>query len=141
MADHALSDADYRRIAAFRTELRRFLRFSEDAAREVGLTAQQHQALLAIRGHAGAGPPSVGELAAALQLRHHSVVGLVDRLEEAGLVRRETDPGDNRRVLLRISPGGDAVLGKLTQAHLDEHARLREMLHREAPPSRPRSAG
>ena len=99
------------------------------------------QALLAIRGHAGAGPPSVGELAAALQLRHHSVVGLVDRLEEAGLVRRETDPGDNRRVLLRISPGGDAVLGKLTQAHLDEHARLREMLHREAPPSRPRPAG
>ena len=64
MADHALSDADYRRIAAFRTELRRFLRFSEDAAREVGLTAQQHQALLSIRGHAGTGPPSVGELAA-----------------------------------------------------------------------------
>src|SRR5215475_8060129 len=86
--EQPLSDDDYRALAAFRAGLRRFLRFSEDAARAAGLTPQQHQLLVAVRGHAGPEPPTIGELADALQIKHHSAVGLIDRMTEAGYVRR-----------------------------------------------------
>src|SRR5690606_30729116 len=89
-----LSDRDYRALAEFRSALRRFLHFSEQAAREAGITPAQHQLLLAVRGFAGPGTPVVGDLAEALQLRHHSTVELVDRAERAGLVTRVPDPDD-----------------------------------------------
>lgn len=128
MEDRAFSDDDYRAIAAFRAGLRRFLRFSEDAARAAGLSPQQHQLLLSVRGHAGADPPTIGQLAEALQIRHHSTVGLVDRMEHAGYVRREGSVVDNRRVHVVITPAGESILRSLTAAHQREHRHLREAL-------------
>jgi len=113
-----LSAADYQALAEFRYQIRRFLRFSEQAARRAGLEPAQHQLLLAIK--AFTGEPSVGELAERLQLRHHSVVGLIDRLAESGLVRRNRAEGDRRQVRVRLTPKGDAVLRKLSLDHRAE---------------------
>jgi DNA-binding MarR family transcriptional regulator len=124
VATTPLSDQDYQTIAAFRAAIRRFLRFSEEAARSIGLTPQQHQALLAIRGFPGPDLPAVRDLAEALQLRHHSVVGLVDRLEEGGYVRRLPSPTDSRVVLLAITDKGEQRLDELTGAHMREQERL-----------------
>jgi DNA-binding MarR family transcriptional regulator len=124
VATKALTDGDYRTIADFRAAIRRFLRFSEEAARSIGLTPQQHQALLAIRGYHGPDLPAVRDLAEALQLRHHSVVGLVDRLEEGGYVRRLPSPTDSRVVLLAITEKGERMLDELTGAHIREQERL-----------------
>lgn len=121
-------DEDYRTLAAFRAALRRFLRFSEEAARAAGLSPQQHQLLVAIRGHAGNEPPTIGELAEALQIRHHSTVELIDRMAERGLVRREPSTVDNRRVHVVITPEGDAVLRSLTSSHRQEHRQLAVVL-------------
>jgi DNA-binding MarR family transcriptional regulator len=115
----APSDRDYAALAAFRRALRAFLAFSEEAARAAGLTPQQHQALLAIRG-AKDSETTVGELAASLLLKPHTVVGLVDRLARAGLVRRRSDAEDRRRVLLALTAKGEKVLKKLSATHLAE---------------------
>ena len=124
-----LSTNDYRSLATFRRALRVFLRFSEDAARAAGLTPSQHQLLLAIRGHSGVGAPSMGEVADALQLRHHSTVELVNRAETGGLVRRRVDPADARRHLLELTGGGEKLLASLSLQHREELRRFRtEML-------------
>lgn len=124
-----LSDADYQAIAAFRTVLRRFLHFSEEAARGAGISPQQHQLLLAIRGYRGESEaPTIGELAEALQVRHHSAVGLVDRLAAAGLVNRTTAETDARKVFVHLTPQGDDVLFGLTSAHRREHRELSVVL-------------
>lgn len=123
-----LTDEEYRRLASFRSALRRFLRFSEDAAREAGLTPQQHQLLLAARGWPGDGDPTVGTLADMLQLRHHSTVELVRRAEDAGLVAVNADPDDRRRQLVSPTPRGLALLSTLTILHRDELRRLRDEL-------------
>jgi DNA-binding MarR family transcriptional regulator len=115
----APSDRDYAALAAFRRTLRTFLAFSEEAARAAGLTPQQHQALLAIRG-AKDSETTVGELAASLLLKPHTVVGLADRLARAGLVRRKPDAGDRRRVLLAPTAKGEKVLKRLSATHLAE---------------------
>jgi DNA-binding MarR family transcriptional regulator len=115
-----LSAADYQVLAEFRYQIRRFLRFSEQAARRAGLEPAQHQLLLAVKAHAG--QPTVGELAERMQLRHHSVVGLIDRLAEGGLVRRNRAEGDRRRVSVRLTPKGEAVLRKLSVEHRAELA-------------------
>jgi DNA-binding MarR family transcriptional regulator len=127
-AEKPLNDVDYRALAAFRAGLRRFLRFSEEAARGAGLTPQQHQLLVAIRGHPGPHPPTIGELAEALQIRHHSAVGLVDRMEQGGYVRRGASTLDNRRVFVLITPTGEAMLRSLTAAHRLEYRRLAEVV-------------
>ena len=119
-----ITDTEYEALAGFRYALRRFLRFSEDAARAAGLEPQQHQALLAIRGFGGGGPMSVGDLAERLQVRHHSAVGLLDRLVSLGLVRREPSPDDRRRVLLRLTPAGRRTLGRVSGAHRAELRRV-----------------
>jgi len=111
------SRADYEKLAAFRYTLRRFLRFSEEAAAAVGLTPQQHQALLAIEGFPARNYASVSELAERLQLAHHSVVGLLDRMEKAGWITRGSSPDDKRIVLVRASPEGRNLLRRLTRAH------------------------
>ena len=123
-----LSDADYRAIASFRAALRRFLHFSEEAARAAKISPQQHQLLLAIRGFEGAGAPAIGDLAEALQIRHHSCVGLVDRLEQHGFVRRVTGAEDARMVFVEISPPGKELLAGLTSAHRHEHGQLHAIL-------------
>jgi len=116
----SLTEADYRRILDFRTRLRRFLHWSEEQARAAGLTPAQHQLLLAVRGHDGERPPTISDLAGYLLLQHHSVVGLVDRAERAGLVRRVSDPDDRRVVRVALEPKGAAALEQLTWAHLAE---------------------
>jgi DNA-binding MarR family transcriptional regulator len=118
----------YETLAAFRQALREFLRFSQDAARAAGLTPQQHQALLAIKGFPGGTPISVGELAGRLQVRHHSAVGLVDRLVKARLLRRVPLRTDRRKVTLRLTAGGEKILRKLSAAHLSELRKLRPHL-------------
>jgi DNA-binding MarR family transcriptional regulator len=119
-----ITDADYRRLLEFRTGLRRFLRWSEEQAQSAGVSATQHQLLLAIRGHPGADGPTIGEVAEHLLLRHHSAVGLVDRAEAAGLVRRRQDRDDHRVVRLRLTAHGAETLRRLTAATLEELARL-----------------
>ena len=104
-------------LARFRYSLRRFLRFSEQAARSAGITPQRHQALLAIKGFAGCERITIGELAEALQIRHHSAVGLVDRLIAEGYARRMPAKDDRRRVRLALSPRAEAILEELTHAH------------------------
>lgn len=119
-----LSDADYRSLLDLRTRLRGFLRWSEDQARHAGLTGTQHQLLLAVRGHADPRGPTIGELADYLYVRHHSAVGLVDRADAAGLIRRLEDPDDRRVVRVRLSPTGAKALGRLSKVHIEELARL-----------------
>ena len=128
MPEDRFSDHDYRAIAAFRARLREFLRFSEEAARSAGISPQQHQLLLAVRGYDGPGNPSIGELAEALQIRHHSCVGLVDRMEGMDLVQRFPSPDDARKVLVRLTPGGQRVLAQLTDAHQREHRHLHDVI-------------
>jgi DNA-binding MarR family transcriptional regulator len=119
---------DYEALAAFRRALRRFLAFSEDAARGNGLTAQQHQAILAIKGYTGAGPMTVGELADHLLVRHHSAVELVDRLVRAELVNRIESSDDRRRVALILTPKASAILAELSAIHLEELKQSRALL-------------
>src|SRR3954453_8440419 len=99
-----LTDADYERLLAFRDQLRRFVHWSENQAVAAGITPAQYQLLLAIRGHGS--DPTVGDIAEHLLLRHHSVVGLVDRAEDAGLVTRMIDRDDHRIVRLRLTRDG-----------------------------------
>jgi len=115
-----LSLADYRALAGFRHELRRFLHFSEEAARDVGLEPQQHQLLLAVRGMPDGTAATVGALADRLQLRHHSTVELVDRSEARGLVRRAPHPGDRRQVIVALTAAGAGLLRRLSLAHRTE---------------------
>lgn len=119
-----LSHREYQALARFRHALRVFQRFSEQAARRAGITPAHHQLLLAVRGHP-AGAPIIGDLAEALQVKHHSVVGLLDRAEAAGLVERESDPDDNRRQRILLTPEGIDVLERLSATHRDELRRFR----------------
>lgn len=117
----SITGSDYEALAEFRYQIRKFLHFSERAAREAGIEPQQHQLLLAIRGFTGPGePPSIGILAERLQIQHHSTVELVDRLVERGLVARSRGPADRRQVLVHLTPRGEAELEKLTAYHLAE---------------------
>ena len=125
-----VSDADYVQLAELRAGLRRFLRFSEDAARAAGLTPSQHQALLAIRGWGVAAGPTIGELAERLQVRHHSAVGLVDRLVRLGLLRRRRSTADRRRIALAVTARGERLLASLSAAHREELRRLAPELRR-----------
>lgn len=115
-------------MLAFRTSLRRFQRWSEDEARAAGLTHVQHQLLVAIKGHPGAGAPTVGDLASYLLLRPHSAVELVDRAEAAGLVRRVPDTADARVVRVELTNRGDLLVTRLTRSHLEELHKLAAVL-------------
>ncbi len=130
----ALTQADYETLSELRYLMRRFAAFSEAAAREAGLTPQQHQALLAIKGFPGAARATIGDLAERLNVRHHSVVGLVDRLVSRGLLRRRLDPSDRRRVRVGLTGKSRELLASLSRTHRDELRRLapllRELLER-----------
>jgi DNA-binding MarR family transcriptional regulator len=114
------SKEDYQTLAEFRYALRCFLHFSENAAESAGLTLQQHQALLFIIGYPGREQVTVGELAERLQVRHHSAVGLVNRLEEQGLVERIHDRQDRRQVFIQLTDKGVGVLKGLASTHREE---------------------
>jgi DNA-binding MarR family transcriptional regulator len=112
-------------LAAFRYTLRKFLRFSENAARECGVTPQQHQLLLGIAGFTGKGRATISELAEFLQERNNSVVGLVERAVEGGLVRRQSGPSDKRTVVVSLTRRGEEVLSRLALLHHEEVKRVR----------------
>jgi DNA-binding MarR family transcriptional regulator len=117
-----------RRLARFRYHLRQFLRFSEKAARAVGVTPQQHQLLLGVAGHTGRGWATISELAEFLQERHNAVVGLVERAERRGLVRKSRGTRDRRLVLVSMTARGERVISRLGRAHQHEVDRLKAVL-------------
>ena len=121
-----LTDEEFAELLRFRGALRRFLHWSEQRARDAGLTPMQHQLLLAIRGHDGT--PTVGDIADHLLLRHPSAVELVDRAERAGLVTRSLDDTDRRVVRLALTPLGQRRIASLSAAHLEELTRLQSGL-------------
>jgi DNA-binding MarR family transcriptional regulator len=125
-----LGQEEFASLLAFRTGLRRYLRWSEAQARSAGLTPAQHQLLLAVRGHSTSTGPSIGELADYLLLRHHSTVELVDRAELAGLVRRVPDAEDGRVTRVALTPLGERTLAELTRVHLEELRRLAPIMQR-----------
>jgi DNA-binding MarR family transcriptional regulator len=125
-----LAKADYEALAQFRYLLRQLASFSEAAARAATLTTQQHQALLAIRGFPGRERITIGELAERLNLRHHSVVGLIDRLGARTLVRRRRDAVDGRRVLIELTSKGRKLLASLSVTHREELGRIAPLLQR-----------
>ncbi|PTX97832.1 MarR family transcriptional regulator [Opitutus sp. ER46] len=126
----AITKHHYETLAAWRYALRRFLRFSQDAARGAGIPPQQHQALLAIKGFPGRDFATVGELAERLMLKHHSAVGLVDRLAKRGLVRRRVSTTDRRRSEVRVTARGETLIRRLSAAHVHELRNLRPELRR-----------
>jgi DNA-binding MarR family transcriptional regulator len=115
-----VTKADYETLAAFRYALRQFLRFSEEVAQGVGLTPQQYQALLMIKGFPDRERIMIGEMAERLQVRHHSAVGLIDRLVAQGLVVRTPALEDKRQVYITLTPQGEKVLDMLAASHRDE---------------------
>jgi DNA-binding MarR family transcriptional regulator len=123
-----ITKTDYETLAAFRYALRRFLRFTEEGARAAGLTPQQHQLLLAIKGRPGRSWTSIGELAEALQIRHHTAVGLVNRCEESRLIRRVVDPSDRRQVRVLLTTKGERILERLSSRNRRELETLRRAL-------------
>jgi DNA-binding MarR family transcriptional regulator len=126
----ALRNADYARLLALRTRLRRFEHWSALQAADHGLTSSQHQLLLAVRGHPGPLGPTVGEVAGYLMVRHNTAVELVDRTQDLGLLERHRDPDDHRVVRLALSRAGRSRLAALSAAHLEELTRLARMIDR-----------
>ncbi|HRH40255.1 MAG TPA: MarR family transcriptional regulator [Pyrinomonadaceae bacterium] len=125
-----LSKLDYEKLAAFRYTLRQFLKFSEDEAQSAGLTPQQHQALLAIKGFPGREQITNKELAEWLQIKHHSAVGLVNRLESQNLISRQQSNTDKREVYIMLTNQGAALLERLSAAHQKELQQIASQLSR-----------
>jgi len=119
-----LKRSEYAALAEFRYAVRQFLHFSEEAARQAGIEPQQHQALLAMRGFGDNNRITIGELAERLQVRHHSAVGLVDRLAALGHAKRVPSQKDRRQVFVKLTPKGSALLEKLTSIHRRELQRI-----------------
>jgi DNA-binding MarR family transcriptional regulator len=125
-----LATRDYAQLASFRHALRGFLRFSEAAAAQEGLSSQHYQAMLILRGWPDGQPVSINDLAQQLLIKHNSAVGLVDRLVDQGLVVRERSTVDRRKAELRLSPRGRQVLGKLAEMHRGELRRIGPIMKR-----------
>lgn len=115
-----MKKGEFKALAVFRYELRKFLRFSEEAARDQGLTPQQYQALLAIEGFSGPDEITLGELAEQLQIVSHSAVGLVDRMVKRKLIKRHTSEQDKRSVSIKLTPVGRSLLEKVAAIHRRE---------------------
>ena len=125
----SIKQSQYEALAAFRYSLRQFLRFSEDAARELGLMPHQHQALLAIKGFPLRQRITVGELAQRLQIRHNSAVELVNRLVADKLVTREKSKMDHRQVYVTLTERGSNLLEQLSTVHKQELQRIGPQLN------------
>ncbi len=118
--DQEISLSQYQSLAEFRYQLRRFLHFSEQAARSVGLEPQQHQLLLALKGLPLDRSATVGELAERLQIQHHSTVELINRMVEKNFLERSRDESDQRKVIVHLTPYGEEILRKLSLLHRTE---------------------
>lgn len=129
---------DYEALANFRFELRKFLAFSDAAAAKAGLTPQQHQALLTIKGFSTKIPVSIGELAKLLFIKHHTAVELVDRMTKLGLLSRVVDDTDARRALIKLTREGELRLRKLSKIHAAELGAVGPTLMKILKPFRPR---
>ncbi len=129
-----LLDEDYQRLLAFRSELRAFLRWSEQQADNAGLTPSLHQLLLVLRGHPAEPGPTVGQVAEELHIRHHSAVELAQRAETAGLICRVRDDADHRRLHLALTGTGRTRLEDLTREHLPRIGALAQTLERVVNP-------
>ena len=127
---HKLTTADYARLAAFRHALRRFLRFSESAAAEVGINGQHYQALLIVRASPEHSRVTINELAQQLLVKHNTAVELVDRLVRQDLVQREPSSVDRRKVELGLTPRGRQLLARLAAMHRRELQRIGPTLKR-----------
>jgi DNA-binding MarR family transcriptional regulator len=123
-----LEKQDYVALAQLRRDIRKFIRFAEEGAREEGITPQQHQVLLAIKGQPKRDWASISEVADFLQLRHHTVVGLIDRCESAGLVRRSQSAEDRRKVEVSLTSKGENILARLAKRNFEQLYALRENL-------------
>ncbi len=123
-----LTKQDFEALAQFRFGIRHYLRLSEEMVRKDGLTPQQYQLMLALKGFPGRDWAMVRELAERLQLRHHSVVELVNRAQNQGLVARAADPGDGRVVRVLLTPAGERVLGHLSALHRAQLLRMGAVL-------------
>ncbi|MGI8469189.1 MAG: MarR family winged helix-turn-helix transcriptional regulator [Pyrinomonadaceae bacterium] len=126
--ENFLSKSEYETLSDFRYAVRQFIQFSKDAAESVGLTPHQHQALLAIKGFPNRDKITNGELAERLRIKHHSAVGLVNRLEAQNLVVREQSDADRREVYLTLSRRGEELLERLTAVHQEELQNLAPQL-------------
>ena len=143
-----LGDEAYANLAATRRLMRRYLAFSERAAESARLEPQHYQLLLMLRGLTPRGEASVSDLADWLQIRHHSAVGLVDRMQARGLVDRKADPSDGRRVLVGLTRRGRSALRSLAVLHRDELFRLapgmveqlQQLVNNAPPPDVPQMA-
>jgi len=125
-----LTKANYEALAEFRWELRKFLAFSETAANQAGVTPQQHQLMLAIKGAPGKESLTIGEIAERLLVRHHTIVELVDRLSDVGLVVRSPDPNDKRKIQVSLTKSGNSVIDRLSSVHVDELKNIRPTLRK-----------
>ncbi|WP_308283062.1 MarR family winged helix-turn-helix transcriptional regulator [Pseudonocardia nigra] len=123
-----LTKQDFEALARFRFGIRRYLRFSEETVRHHGLTPQQYQLLLALKGYPDREWATVRELADRLQLRHHSIVELVNRAQGQGLVERTAHPDDGRAVRVVLTMQGEEILGRLSALHRDELGRMQAVL-------------
>lgn len=117
---HAITDTDYQLLAELRHQIRRFMSFSEQAARDAGMEPQQHQYLLAVKGLPPGASPTIGEIAERLMIQHHSTVELTNRLEERGLVERHRGEADRRQVFIHLTALGETLLHELSRHHLEE---------------------
>lgn len=126
--DKPMTQQQYQALADFRYQLRRFLRYSEQAARRNGMTPLQYQLLLQIKSYPEGNRATIGALAERLQAKHHGVVALATRCEKLGLIARQTSRDDRRVVYLTISAKGDRALEHLARWHRDEHRSLRGRL-------------
>jgi len=127
-----LAKQDFEELSRFRFAIRRYLRFSEETVRSYGVTSQHYQLLLALKGFPGRDWATIRELAERLQLRHHSVVELINRAQTKGLVARVAHPTDKRAVRVVLTPDGETVLARLSTLHREE---LRRMNSAFQPPS------
>jgi DNA-binding MarR family transcriptional regulator len=123
-----LTKPDFEALARFRFGIRRYLRFSEETVRQHGTTPQQYQLMLALKGFPGRDWALVRELAEGLQLRHHTVVELINRAQSQGLVQRTADPDDARAVRVVLTEQGEELLGRLAALHRDELSRMDDLL-------------
>lgn len=128
MARTRVTERDYARLLAVRTRLRGFERWSAQQAGDAGLTASQHQLLLAVRGHDEEAGPTIGQVAEYLMIRHNTAVELVDRTQDLGLLERRRDADDHRAVRLALTDLGHERLQRLSEAHIEELARLTPLL-------------
>jgi DNA-binding MarR family transcriptional regulator len=125
-------DHEYRDLSEFRCALRSFLSYSEGQARGNNITPQQYLLLLVVRGHRSQPSVNIGEIAEALQVRHHSASLLVDRCVKRGLVQRREDPSDRRRALVSLTDEGQAILDRIIEANRQQMGKLEAALFRDS---------